>query len=84
MKNCDRKCVQKIITKARRKFPGADFWIPGGAVNMWRRDTNARYIGWPGLKFKQPVLKKDGTPAKGKFITSYFSLGYCPICGGKL
>lgn len=83
MKKCDRKCVQKLIERTRRKDKEADFWIPGGAASMYRPD-NSRYIGWPGLKYRVPAKKKDGTPAKGKFLTRTYGLEYCPVCGGKL
>lgn len=84
MSNCDKKCVQTLIEKAKKEFTGADFWIPSGARNMCNFDTGARYTGWPGLRFRYPAKKKDGTPAKGKFETGHFALEYCPICGGKL
>lgn len=84
MKPCDRKCVSKIIAKAQRKFKKVDFWIQGGAVNMMNFKTGKSYTGWPGLKFKRPAPKKDGTFSTSKLVTSYFALRYCPICGGKL
>jgi hypothetical protein len=84
MKKCDRKCVSELVAKAKRITPGADFWIPGGTTNMWNEKTNTRYLGWPNLKFKHPVLKKDGTPMKGKYITEFFAMNFCPVCGGQL
>lgn len=84
IKNCDRTCVAKLIGRARRKFKEVDFWIPGGAVTMTNFKTGKSYTGWPGLKFRRPSTKKDGTPSKSKTIPSHFSLAYCPVCGGKL
>jgi len=82
-KTCDRKCVQKLLAKAKRKFPGADFYGQRGAVTMISRKTGKSRIGWPGLHFRYPEMKADGTPSK-KMIGGYFGLDFCPLCGGAL
>jgi hypothetical protein len=84
MKKCDRKCVAKLIAKATRKFKRVDFWIPGGAVNMFNLETGKRYVGWPSLKFKLPATNQDGKPSETRMEKSYFAAEYCPVCGGKL
>lgn len=84
MKTCDRKCISKLIGRAKRKFKKVDFWIQGGAANMMNFKTGKSYTGWPGLKFKRPATKRDGKPSESKMVTGYFAPSYCPACGGKL
>lgn len=84
MRLCDRKCVQTLMTKYRRKEKDADFFIKGGAVNMRNRLTGKEWLGWPGLLVRVPVKNKDGSRSKTRTTTIRFGLDFCPICGGKI